>query len=75
MDEYGADWDFVPEERKFVTAVLPHPGHGRLIERVMGMISHCICFKGCIYNFSWRDGDVAFYEPAVVQVSPAGCCH
>jgi len=74
MDEYGCDFDFIPEPRKFVTAVLAHPGHGRLTERIMTMISNCICFKGCIYNFSWRDGDVAFYEPAVLYPAQR-CCH
>jgi hypothetical protein len=74
LDEYGVDYDYTPEPRKFVTAVLAHPVHGRLIERVMGMISHCICFKGSVYNLSWRDGDVVFYEPAPLYAAPS-CCH
>ena len=33
-DEYGCDFDWTPEPRKMITAVLPHPGHGRLVEKV-----------------------------------------
>lgn len=64
MDEYGFDFNWTPEPQKLVTAVLPHPGHGRLVEKIMLMISNTICFQGCFYTLSWRDGDVAFYQPA-----------
>jgi hypothetical protein len=70
MDEYGFDFDWTPEPRKLVTAVLPHPGHGRLVEKIMMMINHTICFQGSLYTLSWRDGDVAFYQPAFTQA----CC-
>ncbi len=70
MDEYGNDFGWTPEPRKLVTAVLPHPIHGRLVGKLMLMISNCICFKGCFYTLSWRDGDVAFYQPAFAQA----CC-
>lgn len=70
MDEYGFDFDWTPEPRKLITAVLPHPGHGRLVEKIMLMINHTICFQGSLYTLSWRDGDVAFYQPAFAQA----CC-
>jgi hypothetical protein len=70
MDEYGCDFDWTPEPRKMVTAVLPHPIHGRLVEKLMLMIYHGICFKGCYYTLSWRDGDVCFYQPAFAEA----CC-
>ena len=69
MDEYGFDFDWTPEPRKLVTAVLPHPGHGRLVEKVMLMINNTICFQGSFYTLSWRDGDVAFYRPAFARAS------
>ncbi len=52
-DEYGCDFDWTPEPRKMITAVLPHPGHGRLVEKVMMMVSYVICFKDCFYTLSW----------------------
>jgi hypothetical protein len=64
MDEYGFDWEFTPE-RKPLIAVLPHPEHGRLVERVIMMVNHCLCFRGCWYALSWRDRDVAFYQPVM----------
>jgi hypothetical protein len=74
MDEYGNDFNWTPEPRKLVTAVLPHPGHGRLVEKLMLMISHTICFKGSFYTLSWRDGNVAFYQPAMVKAMGPACC-
>jgi len=74
MDEYGNDFNWTPEPRKLVTAVLAHPGHSRLVEKIMLMVSSVICFKGCFYPLSWRDGDAAFYQPALVEaMGPAGC--
>ena len=70
MDEYGFDFNWTPEPRKPITAVLPHPGHGRLVEKIMMMINHTICFQGSLYTLSWRDGDIAFYRPAFAQA----CC-
>jgi hypothetical protein len=62
MDEHGCDFNFY-EERKPLTAVFPHPEHGRLVERVVLMVSPFICLKGCWYSLSWLDRDVAFYQP------------
>jgi hypothetical protein len=67
MDLYGFDWDRTPEPKP-LTAVLAHPGHGRLVERIIMMVSPRLCFRGCWYALSWRDNDVAFYQP--VSVNP-----
>ncbi len=74
MDEYGCDFNWTPEPRKPLVAVLADPRHGRLVERIIMMINTVICFKGCVYKFSWRDGDVAFYEPAEVPAMGPACC-
>ena len=74
MDEYGCDFNWTPEPRKPVTAVLPHPIHGRLVEKLRLMISSVICFKGSVYTLSWRDGDVVFYQPAMVEAMGPACC-
>jgi hypothetical protein len=73
LDEYGCDYDWTPEPRKLVTAVLPHPGHGRLVEKVMLMVSSVICFKDCHYSLSWRSGDVAYYQPVHLEPVPEPC--
>jgi hypothetical protein len=74
VDEYGNDFNWTPAPRKLVTAVLPHPGHGRLVEKIMLMVNSVICFQGCFYTLSWRDGDVAFYQPAMVEAMGPACC-
>lgn len=70
MDEFGNDFSWTPEPRKLVTAVLPHPIHGRLVEKLMLMVSNVIDYQGCFYTLSWRDGGVCFYRPAA---SSKGC--
>jgi hypothetical protein len=52
------------EAPKLITAILPHPLHGRLVERPMLMVSKQINVKGLRYVLSWRDHDLAFYQPA-----------
>ncbi len=72
-DEYGCDFDWTPEPRKMITAVLPHPGHGRLVEKAMMMVSYVIFFKECPYTLSWLADDVAYYQPAYGEAVPEGC--
>jgi len=72
IDENGQDLNWTPEPRKLITAVLPHPGHGRLVEKVMLMVSYVICYKDCFYTLSWRSGDEAFYQPAYAETET--CC-
>lgn len=74
LDEYGCDYDWTPEPRRMVTAVLPHPDHGRLVEKVLLMVSSLISYKGCLYSLSWRTGDLAYYLPAHGEPAAAGCC-
>ena len=74
MDENGQDLNWIPEPRKMVTAVLAHPCHGRLVEKLMLMIYNTISFKGSFYTLSWRDGDYAFYQPAMVEPMGPACC-
>lgn len=52
------------EAPKLITAILPHPLHGRLVERLLLMVSHKLNIKGVRYVLSWRDHDLAYYEPA-----------
>ncbi len=77
LDEYGCDYDWTPEPRRWVTAILPHPGHGRLVEKAMLMVSYVLCFKEHFYTLSWKEGDVAYYQPAYAEEVPAacGCAH
>jgi hypothetical protein len=77
LDEYGCDYDWTPEPRQVMTAVLSHPGHGRLVEKVLLVLSSIICYKDCFYSLSWRAGDVAYYQPVYLEPEPAacGCAH
>jgi hypothetical protein len=51
------------EAPQLITAILPHPLHGRLVERVLLLVSKQINVKGVRYMLSWRDHDLAFYRP------------
>jgi len=55
------------EAPKFITAILPHPLHGRLVERVLFMVSHQLTIKGVRYRLTWRDHDQAFYQPMAAR--------
>jgi len=46
-----------------ITAILPHPIHGRLVERVLLMVNKNITMEGMRYTLSWRDHELAFYRP------------
>jgi hypothetical protein len=56
-----------------ITAVLAHPIHGRLVEKVMMMVSYVICFKECFYTLSWISADEAYYQPAYGEEVTEGC--
>jgi hypothetical protein len=56
--EPGEDYYLKP-----LVAVFPHPYHGRLVERVMMMVSNVINYKGCRYKFCWKNSDIAYYSP------------
>jgi hypothetical protein len=66
LTEYGQDLEGSPEYSeapKLITAIFPHPIHGRLVERILLMVSHSFNFKGMRYVLSGRDSDLAFYQP------------
>lgn len=67
LTEYGHEMavadEFFIGGSDLITAVLPHPCHGRLVERVLLMVVKNINVEGVRYSLSWRDGAVAFYQP------------
>jgi hypothetical protein len=65
LNEYGVDLmspkvDF----EKLVIAVLPHPFHGRLVERPILYVRPDLTLKGEKYKLTWWHDGVAYYEPA-----------
>ena len=63
LTESGQSLDSTPEVPQLITAILPHPIHGRLVERVMLMVDKNITMEGMRYTLSWRDHELAFYRP------------
>lgn len=73
LDPYGTGIDPLPNNdtlRLPLVAVFPHPFHGRLVERVILMVSHAFNFKGIRYRFAWKDSGVAYYFPEPEPVAP-----
>lgn len=64
MDEYGfgLNWE-CDIFRKPLTAIFPHPLHGRLVEKVVLMVSRLITFDEVPYVISWRHDNVIYYRP------------
>jgi len=52
-----------PEALNLITAILPHPFHGRLVEFPLLMVNKQISVEGVRYDLVWRDGALAFYQP------------
>jgi hypothetical protein len=64
IDEHGFDLCSGPSEQaQIVTAVLPHPVHGRLTERLIPLLRRYLSFGGSPYVLCWRDHGVAYYTP------------
>jgi|GEM_PF-415858 len=66
LDAYGTGLDPLPPEEVLgvpLVAVFPHPLHGRLIERVVLMVSNTINFKGTRYKYSWKHNGEVYYTP------------
>lgn len=65
LDEHGFDLSGTnnPEPTQVLTAVLPHPIHGRLIERVIPLVRRYLAFGGVPYKLCWRDHGVVYYTP------------
>lgn len=55
--------EVVEEPTQLVTAVLPHPLHGRLVERLILFVQHKLDWKGRHYKLTWWGDGVAYYEP------------
>ena len=57
----------IPEEQllaiDLITAILPHPIHGRLTEFPLLMVNKQINVEGVRYDLVWRDGALAYYWP------------
>jgi hypothetical protein len=62
----GSEQNFIGAS-DLITAVLPHPFHGRLVERVLLMVMRNINVEGMRYALSWRDGGIAFYQPVAAS--------
>lgn len=65
IDEHGFDLTGSTEYvfAQPITAVLPHPVHGRLTERVIPLVRRFLSFGGSPYVLRWRDRGVAYYAP------------
>lgn len=65
LNEYGTDLSGVEQinHDKLVVAVLPHPYHGRLVERVILYVRPDVTLKGERYKLTWWSDGVAYYEP------------
>ena len=61
----------IPEEQLLavdvITAILPHPIHGRLTEFPLLMVNKQINVEGVRYDLVWRDGALAYYRPITVH--------
>lgn len=68
LDEHGFEATGVAaiDPENIVTAVLAHPLHGRLIERVILWVQPHISYKGRRYDLSWWGNGVAYYKPSPV---------
>lgn len=65
MDDWGFDphTSYYEGAENILTAVLPHPLHGRLVERVLLWVQPHIAIKGRTYKLSWWGNGVAYYYP------------
>jgi hypothetical protein len=67
LNEYGFDLTApAADYGKVVVAVLPHPLHGRLVERPILYVRPGFSLKGERYKLTWWSDGVAYYEPSVV---------
>ena len=65
MDESGFDLSG-SAEREYaspIVAILPHPVHGRLTERLIPLVRRFLSFGGAPYRLCWRDEGVVYYTP------------
>lgn len=67
LNENAQDIFYTPEPSTPVMAVLPHPFHGRLVEKPILVLTSRLNFKGQAYQLCWRDGGVAYYRPVMPE--------
>ena len=71
LTEYGQSLEVSNEYfvggSDLITAILPHPFHGRLVERILLMVTKNIALEGMRYSLIWRDGALAYYQPIPPQ--------
>jgi hypothetical protein len=64
FNEYTTDPFTSPEEApEVVVAVLPHPLHGRLVEKVILWVRPSFYLQGRRYQLTWWSDGVAYYQP------------
>ena len=64
MENITDPFTVVEEEQEvLVVAVLPHPLHGRLVERVILWVQPHLDMKGQRYKLTWWGDGLAYYEP------------
>ncbi len=63
IDECGFDLSGKVEPISVAVAVLPHPLHGRLVERVIPLIRGFLSIGATTYRLCWREGGTAYYRP------------
>ena len=61
---YGVNpFNIVAEQAEvLVTAVLAHPLHGRLVEKMIFYVRPNLEFEGQRYKLTWWGGGVAYYK-------------
>jgi hypothetical protein len=72
LDECATGLDPLAENdtlKNLLVAVFPHPLHGRLVERVVMMVSHMFNYKGIRYRFTWKNSGVAYYTPEAIDMA------
>ena len=65
MQQYTVDpfVEVMEEPTQLVTAVLPHPFHGRLVERLILWVRPHLDMEGERYKLTWWGDGVAYYQP------------
>jgi hypothetical protein len=64
MENFTDPFTDVPEAAEvLVTAVLPHPLHGRLVEKLIFYVRPDLSFGGLSYRLTWWGAGVAYYQP------------
>ncbi len=60
----------VEQAEVLVTAVFPHPLHGRLVEKLIFYVRPNLDFQGQRYELTWWAGGVAYYQAVASSRKP-----